>query len=282
MYPSGVAVTTGLNDGVHHRRLRRQRSPQFDKYRKYQALPKRSAKACRLIWAENAQRYANRKSLKRVGKEWLDSAILAVLAPNITSRGIVIQRTTANEQPRRIIATMMSTNALAANRVYSENGTNFISLDKTDHPLFYLAALNSSFMEFAFRRLNSNTHVSAGDINSLPFPPMSDDTAVAEIEGHVSEILSLGGVDSERRSIPRVISLEFRLDDLIGSLYGFTEDEVSSVQELLPDFATVYGVTDEEEDAAVGRAIDAALAEDPDGYVSEETIMATLRDLDAD
>ena len=40
--------------------------------------------------------------------------------------------------------------------------------------------------------------------------------------------------------------------------------------------------TDEEGDEALGRAIDAALAEEPDGYVSEETVMATLRDLDAD
>ena len=254
---------------------------QFDKYRKY-ALPKRSANACRLIWAENVQRYANRKSLKRVGKEWLNAAITTVIAPNITSTGIVTQRITANEQPRRIIATLTSADALSANRVYSENHTNFIALDNTDHSLFFLAALNSSLMEFAFRKLNSNTQVSAGELNALPFPPMSREATVREIEECASEILKKGGVDGERNAIQRIIGLELRIDDLIGSLYGFTEDEVFDVQQLLPDYTAIYGVTDEGEDAALGRAIDAALAEDPDGYVSEETIMATLRDLDAD
>ncbi len=51
---------------------------------------------------------------------------------------------------------------------------------------------------------------------------------------------------------------ERQIDDLVYDLYGLTE-----------------------EGAALGRAIDAALAEEPDGYVSEDTIMATLRDLDA-
>ena len=40
--------------------------------------------------------------------------------------------------------------------------------------------------------------------------------------------------------------------------------------------------SDAEEDAAIGRAIDEALAEDPDGFVSEEVIMTTLRGMNGD
>ena len=38
----------------------------------------------------------------------------------------------------------------------------------------------------------------------------------------------------------------------------------------------------EEEDAALARAMDEAMVEDPDGSVSEEVIMATLRGVDGD
>ncbi len=220
----------------------------FDKYREY-ALPERAEDACKLIWAENVQRYAIRPSQERVGKEWLDGTITSALEPNITGNGIVVQRTTANEQPRRIIATQVAPDALSARHIYSENGTNFISLDGMDHPLFFLAALNSCFAEFAFRRLNSNTDVSAGELNALPFPPMSDEATVVEIEECVAEILAKGGVDASRADVARIIGLELRVDDLIGSLYGFDEEEVFEVQTALSaDHSTIYDVTDEEED----------------------------------
>ena len=37
-----------------------------------------------------------------------------------------------------------------------------------------------------------------------------------------------------------------------------------------------------EEDAALARAMDEVMAEDPDGFVSEEVIMATLRSVNGD
>ena len=63
------------------------------------------------------------------------------------------------------------------------------------------------------------------------------------------------------------------MDDLWHDNCGLTEEERS---------LGLIHATDEEEDEGLGRAMDAALAEEPDGYVSEDTIMATLRDLDAD
>lgn len=68
------------------------------------------------------------------------------------------------------------------------------------------------------------------------------------------------------------------MDYLWCHLDGLTKEERAAVERSLG----LIHATDEEEDAALGRAMDAALAEEPDGYVSEETVMATLRDLDAD
>ena len=214
---------------------------QFDKYKQF-VQPTNARGACRLIWAENVQRYATRPSRMRVGKEWLSRGITSVLAPNITGMGIVTQRVSANEQPRRIIATLINAGDLGANSVYSENHTNFIPLPHNSNADFLLGVLNSSVVEFVFRHLNSNTQVSAGEINSLPFPPVPDASTLAQIDALVSELIALGGVDTPQESVRRAITIERELDVLIGALYGFSPAEVEQVQEMLPLYETVYGV----------------------------------------
>ncbi len=213
---------------------------QFDKYRDY-ARPANVNDACRLVWAENIQRYARRESNRRIGKEWLAKSILSAVAPNITGVGIVTQRISANEQPRRIIATVVAPEYFYTENVYSENHTNFISLDDDSRGAFLLGALNSSLMEYLFRRLNSNTQLSAGEINSLPFPPMPDETTRDEIETLVARLLKLGGVDCQTEAVAQATADERRLDVLIGSLYGFSACEVERIQRLLPSYETVYG-----------------------------------------
>lgn len=214
---------------------------QFDKYRDY-AQPTNANGAARLIWAENIQRYVRRESRNRIGKEWLSKDIIPVVSPNITGTGIVTQRISANEQPRRIIATVINPETVSANSIYSENHTNFIPLDAGSNPTFLLGVLNSSLIEFVFRRLNSNTQVSAGDINSLPFPPMPDSKTLKEIEILVDELLQSGGVDSPADKIRQAITNERRLDVLIGSLYGFSASEVEQIQSQLPSYEMVYGL----------------------------------------
>ena len=214
---------------------------QFDKYQRY-AQATNARGAGRLIWAENIQRYAWRESRKRIGKEWLGRGIIPIVPPNITGTGIVTQRVSANEQPRRIIATLINPESVSAASVYSENHTNFIALGRGKHPAFVLGVLNSSLMEFAFRRLNSNTQVSAGELNSLPFPPLPAGKTLKEIEDLVSELLALGGVDSPAERAQEAIAKERRLDILIGSLYGFSAAEVAQVQGMLPAYETVYGI----------------------------------------
>ena len=217
---------------------------QFDKYQEY-AQPTNADDACRLIWAENIQRYVRRASHTRVGKEWLANGITAVVPPNITGMGIVTQRTTANEQPRRIIATLVTPDIVQSGSVYFENGTNFISLSGVGSQFaFLLAVFNSSLMEFVFRHLNSNVHVSAGEINSLPFPPIPDDDVRNEIESLVFELMKLGGVDCQPESVAQSLTYEHRLDIMVGSLYGFPPGEVESIQQRVPSYEAVYGMAE--------------------------------------
>ena len=225
---------------------------QFDKYSSY-AQPDNSNGACRLVWAENIQRYVRRPTHLRTGKEWLGRSITSVVPPNIVGSGIVTQRISANEQPRRIIATLINKETVSANNVYSENHTNFIPLSEGPDSAFVLGTLNSCLMEFVFRRLNSNTQVSAGEINSLPFPPLPDANTLKEIQTLVLSLLASGGVDSRPDLVRQAIADERRLDVLIGSLYGFSVGEVEQIWRSLPSYETVYGLTEENIAVAEGK-----------------------------
>ena len=219
---------------------------QFDRYRDY-AQEAKNHDSSRLIWAENVQRYWIQESQKRIGKEWLAQDIVTKIQPNITGRGIITQRTSANEQPRRIIATLITQEVAGSGNVYSENGTNFISLD--DNAIagtLVIGALNSSPMEYIFRRLNSNVHVSAGEINKLPFPPTPDEDTLNKIETLVLSLLEIRGVGCERDATAQAMGYERQLDSLVGSLYGFSTVEVEEIRKQLPSYETVYGL------AAVG------------------------------
>ena len=154
------------------------------------------------------------------------------------------QRISANEQPRRIIASLVIPKGVGSGVVYSENHTNFIEIGDEVKGSFLLGALNSSMMEFVFRRLNSNTQVSAGELNALPFPPMPDADACKEIVDIVAHLLQYGGVDCQPAHRARMIGYERQLDVLTGGLYGFSADEVERVQRGLPTYETVYGLKD--------------------------------------
>ena len=133
---------------------------------------------------------------------------------------------------------------MAANNIYSENHTNFIPLPQSSRYVFLLGVLNSSLMEFAFRRLNSNTQVSAGELNQLPFPPLPEDATLNEIEELVFDLLKLGGVDCGLDATARALTHEHRLDIMVGSLYGFCPSEVESIQQRLSSYEAVYGLAE--------------------------------------
>ena len=251
---------------------------QFDKYQEYVQANNANG-ACRLIWAENVQRYALAPTVRRAGREWLKKSITGVISPSITGSGIVTQRVTANEQPRRIIATLISPEDTGTERVYSENHTNFIPLKENTKGYFILAALNSSPFEFLFRRLNSNTQVSAGELNALPFPPLPDDKTLEEIESLVSDLLDWNGVECTLGNFDRALAHEHGLDLLIGSLYGFSSEEVAQIQATMPSHKFLYDPVPEEEDQALLRAMLEVSIDNPEDFVSEADVMATLRGL---
>ena len=107
-------------------------------------------------------------------------------------------------------------------------------------------------------------------VETIPIPKIST-AKQRPLVRLVDEILAAKAADPEADTD----YLEWDIDRLVYDLYGLTEEEDTAVERSLG----LIHQTDEEEDAAIGRAIDEALSEDFDGVVSEETIMATLRGL---
>jgi Eco57I restriction endonuclease. len=96
---------------------------------KNQLTEKPTRQAARLIWAENIQRYAFKSTDKRKGKEYLNNP---PWEPSITTDTIITQRTTADEQVYRIIATIFSPKAFGF-KAFSENDTNYLEKNPTHY-----------------------------------------------------------------------------------------------------------------------------------------------------
>ena len=178
--------------------------------------------ATRLIWAENVQRYCYSEARKRAGRIYIN-APLEQCQP-IKHDSIIVQRTTAVEQERRIIAHLFSPDSFGY-PIQAENNTSYLVQVKDIRLEFVLGILNSKFMDFIFRHINSNTHVSAGELNSLPFPDSEDSTRNA-ILNFVNQILVVKRTDPNAD----VCELENDIDRIVYSLYDLTPKEIAIVE----------------------------------------------------
>ena len=178
--------------------------------------------ATRLIWAENVQRYCYLEARKRADRIYIN-APLEKYQP-LTHDTIIVQRVTAVEQPRRIIAHLFSPDSFGY-PIQAENHTSYLEEAK-DIPLkFVLGILNSKFIDFIFRHLNSNTQVSAGELNALPFPD-SEASIRESIINLVDQILTT----KETNPDADVSELEKQIDQIVYLLYDLDDDEIKFVE----------------------------------------------------
>ena len=180
--------------------------------------------ATRLIWAENIQRYYYAEARRRADRVYINRR-LENCEP-IEHDTIIVQRTTAVEQEHRIIAHLFSPNDFG-HPIQAENNTSYlIPGDRCFDLRFVLGILNSNLMDFVFRHINSNTHVSAGELNSLPFPDSEDSTRYPIID-LVKQILSAKCDDPHAD----VTALENEVNQEVYSLYYLTPEEIAIVEE---------------------------------------------------
>ena len=139
------------------------------------------------------------------------------------------------------------------------------------HSIKYLCAvLNSSLITWLIRNtaLNSGMGVPRWirtTVEQIPVPNISSAKQRPFVR-LVDRILKAKDADPKANTE----HLEREIDRLVYDLYGLTEEEDTAIERALG----LIHQTDEDEDEAIARAIEAAKAEDPDGFVSEEEVMA--------
>lgn len=143
-------------------------SIQWDLYKK-ELSAAAGPRAFPLLWAEQVQRYFKQEPQARKDKAWIT---LPDGVPDATEPFVAVQRTTAVEQERRIIAAYIDQSSVPC---FIENHVNYIVKEPESlcSLLFILAMLDSKLLDFFFRLINNNTQVSSGELNALPIRRIS-------------------------------------------------------------------------------------------------------------
>jgi 23S rRNA G2445 N2-methylase RlmL len=213
MSKNGLSFTTG--------------KVQWDKYKAILS-PSPKEGAIRLIWAENVQRYHFADAKLRKDRLFINGELKS--GSPIREETIVVQRTTAIEQPFRIIAMLVDPSKFGY-PIQAENNTSYLATNIEKIPLrFLLGVLNSKFMDFIFRHINSNTHVSGGELNSLPLARLSGTKPSIELVDQITELVNQILQSKATDSKASTIRLEKQIDALVYALYDLTEDEIAIVE----------------------------------------------------
>jgi hypothetical protein len=141
---------------------------------------------------------------------------------------LLVQRTTAKEQRRRIVAVFPLEWERAAGSFFVENHVNLVAPVKGVVPLpleVVLALLNSRLFDFIFRTFNGNTQVSATELNVMRLA-VPDALVANQVVNMVEQVQSARAV-GQRVQAAELVST---LDQVIYHLYGLTPDEIEIVE----------------------------------------------------
>ncbi|HEX4962260.1 MAG TPA: hypothetical protein VF173_15600 [Thermoanaerobaculia bacterium] len=144
---------------------------------------------------------------------------------------LLVQRVTADEQARRIVAGLARFSRPC--RYFVENHLNVLQPSpRTPVALeFLLGVLSSDVVEFMFRSMNGNTQVSATELNLLPIPRGAFESEIADLVGSMEESGSAGRED-----------LEWALNERVARAYGLDKSELGFLREALRE-SPVPGAT---------------------------------------
>jgi len=177
-----------------------------------------------LVWATDVSRFhfcfgSAGESRPAFLAENRETERLATLGPSL-----LVQRVTADEQARRIVASV--TKGAGFRRYFVENHLNVLqpSLRAPVALEFLLGVLSSDVVEFMFRSMNGNTQVSATELNLLPIPRGKFEIEIADLVGRLEEARP-----AEREEI------EGELNERMARAYGLTGSELKFLQTALQE-----------------------------------------------
>ncbi|MFX0117070.1 MAG: class I SAM-dependent DNA methyltransferase [Candidatus Hodarchaeota archaeon] len=182
-----------------------------------------------LVWSDNFQRYYfNHPGAEAGRSRWI---ALSKKTHFLRNRGqaILVKRTTAKEQKRRIIASIPREWKWLNYGYFLENHTNLITqigpvwLDEN----YVLAFLNSKLCDFIFRMASGNTQVSATELNGLPIPSRVSTKEKAALERIVQRTEEL-----KRNKNPRdAQEIEAKIDQIFYRICRLNREEIATIEQ---------------------------------------------------
>ncbi len=186
---------------------------EWNKYKEF--LTSEYHKGCsRLLFGENVQRFSFLQSKRRINESFIDCPGVGILS----QPAILTQRTTASEQEWRIIANLVIPSEFPYTLV-TENSTNVYLVSNENQGLFILGVLCSKLIDFYFRAINSNTHVSSTELNSLPIIRTTENN-MAKVSNCVHSIVEM------KKKGDNSTKEEQKLNRIVYHLYSLSYDEV--------------------------------------------------------
>jgi len=171
-----------------------------------------------LIWSNNVSRYGFACEGNRFGRQaW------ALRGPKteplkVSQPVILVQRTTAREQPRRLVAAYPTAFFATYPEFFVENHLNTVAPVRGSSevaPEYVLALLNSILYDFVFRCLNGNTQVSASELDTFP---------VVLTAGQSLFIAKVQKIVSAQTTSTRA-QVEWEIDQMVFDLFDLTQPE---------------------------------------------------------
>jgi len=200
-------------------------SIEWNKYSSYLSGSKK-ATSKRLIYGENIQRFYFAESRNRINTSFLSNKVSKI--PVLTEIAIFTQRTTAVEQPYRIIASIINPKTFDL-PIVSENHTNVFICNDIHIAYYLLGFLNSKLIDFYFRLFNSNTQVSSTELNRLPVIKPNKEQ-LWKITSIVQDICNI----KDKNSNLDISRQEQELNNAVYCLYKLNYDEVRVIDSDFP------------------------------------------------
>ena len=161
----------------------------------------------------------------KIKYEMADEYIVAGFKPdkiqsNQDNNFLISQQVYASTGVRRLHFAVKDNNN---ERLLWGNSVNKILLKNQSENHYFLALLNSKFMDWYFRITSSNNHVQGYEIEQLPIPKISK-PAQQPFIALVDKILTAKQQGQDTRA------LETEIDKMVYQLYDLTDDEIRIIE----------------------------------------------------
>ncbi len=177
-----------------------------------------------LLWATDVSRFRFRFGTAEETRPSYLVEMQETLGLSTAGPSLLVQRVTADEQARRIVAMLVPFSP--RERYFVENHLNILQpqgLGRQVDLRFLLGILSSDVIEFLFRSMNGNTQVSATELNLLPIPRGPFEAEIVDSVASLEECV----VPAARRD------LESEMNERVARAYKLTERDLRFLQRML-------------------------------------------------